>query len=123
MSWINDLSADNTTAFATIKGLLRQQDGLCLEEFISFIRNKLNQGVAQNTSDEVTVIIDSVDLAIKYKLCFNMEDLDKDSNSSIYTACLLRLKNLGLVYSIDEINFGLTALGVDFIEAMQISTP
>jgi hypothetical protein len=119
MSWINDLPVDNTSAFATVKALLNQQDGLCLEEFNSFMLSKVNEGVTYQLSEEREVVIDSVESAIKYRLCFNMNDLDLDSNSNINKGCLLKLKNLGLIYTIDEINFGLTKLGLDFIDAMQ----
>lgn len=133
MSWTTQLSTTPVSAFDTILSSLTQQEGECLQllydTFQQYLTDKpikrLDRGNFLGEQPKEQYVIDNLRSSVNAAACFSIKGLlnNPDLSTTLDSNNLKRLKILGLIWSNDDLHYGFTPLGVDFIEAMLESSP
>lgn len=114
-TWIKDLTTEEFNLdFTYILNQLNQQDGYCLQElYDKFCSFKVNPIV------NPTITIDSAEKAVSASLCINYSKGLSDNNGKFTSKNLDKLVSLGLLFSKDNVHYGLTVLGLSLLKQVR----
>jgi hypothetical protein len=128
MSWTTQLSITPVSVFDTILSSLTQQEGECLQllydTFQQYLINnpikQFDRGSFLEEPLKEVYVIDNIRSSVNVAAHFSIKALlsNPDFSTVLDSNNLKRLKVLGLIQSNDDMHYGFTSLGIDFIEAM-----